>query len=119
MAKRRANGEGCIRKRKDGRWEARYTDIFERNPKKKRKSIMGKSRKEVFEKLISALDVMRQGRDLPSGATYTIKDWFEIWMNIYGTIAYKDTTYAGYKMINEAYIIPHIGNIRLFQLNTM
>ena len=25
MAKRRANGEGNIRKRKDGRWEGRYT----------------------------------------------------------------------------------------------
>ena len=24
MAKRRANGEGSIRKRTDGRWEARY-----------------------------------------------------------------------------------------------
>ena len=25
MAKRRCNGEGSIRKRKDGRWEGRYT----------------------------------------------------------------------------------------------
>ncbi len=25
MTKRRANGEGSIRKRKDGRWEGRYT----------------------------------------------------------------------------------------------
>ena len=25
MAKKRANGEGNIRKRKDGRWEGRYT----------------------------------------------------------------------------------------------
>ena len=25
MPKRRANGEGNIRKRKDGRWEGRYT----------------------------------------------------------------------------------------------
>ena len=25
MAKRRANGEGSIRKRADGRWEGRYT----------------------------------------------------------------------------------------------
>ena len=25
MSKKRANGEGSIRKRKDGRWEGRYT----------------------------------------------------------------------------------------------
>ena len=28
MAKKRANGEGSIRKRKDGRWEGRYTAGF-------------------------------------------------------------------------------------------
>lgn len=27
MSKKRANGEGNIRKRKDGRWEGRYTEI--------------------------------------------------------------------------------------------
>ena len=29
MAKRRANGEGNIRKRKDGRWEGRYTAAYD------------------------------------------------------------------------------------------
>ena len=33
MAKHRANGEGTIRKRTDGRWEARYTDTREIDPK--------------------------------------------------------------------------------------
>ena len=28
MAKKRANGEGSIRKRKDGRWEGRYTAVL-------------------------------------------------------------------------------------------
>ena len=28
MAKKRANGEGNIRKRKDGRWEGRYTAVI-------------------------------------------------------------------------------------------
>ena len=30
MAKKRANGEGNIRKRKDGRWEGRYTAEYYR-----------------------------------------------------------------------------------------
>lgn len=33
MAKRRANGEGNIRKRKDGRWEGRYTAGHDENGK--------------------------------------------------------------------------------------
>jgi len=119
MAKKRANGEGCIRKRKDSRWEARYTDIFEFNPKKRRKSIMGKSRKEVSDKLVVALYDMQQGKGLPAGATRTVGDWFEEWMTVYGIIAYKDTTYANYRTIIEAHIKPHVGGVRLFQLETI
>ena len=118
MAKKRANGEGCIRKRKDGRWEARYTDTFESNPKKKRKSIMGKSRKEVSDKLIQALNDLRIGGGLPLEATQTVQEWLDEWMKTYGTMAYRPTTYSAYGMIIKTYICPCIGNIRLFQLKT-
>ena len=33
MAKKRANGEGSIRKRSDGRWEGRYTVGYDENGK--------------------------------------------------------------------------------------
>jgi hypothetical protein len=55
MSKHRANGEGMIRKRSDGRWEARYTDTREIDPKKRVKSIISKSQKVVVEKLKAAL----------------------------------------------------------------
>ncbi len=48
MAKRRANGEGNIRKRKDGRWEGRYTAGH--NPttgKAIYKNVLGKTQAEV------------------------------------------------------------------------
>ena len=35
MAKKRANGEGSIRKRSDGRWEGRYTVGYDENGKKR------------------------------------------------------------------------------------
>lgn len=44
MAKKRANGEGSIRKRSDGRWEGRYT--AGRNPttgKPIYKNVLGKT----------------------------------------------------------------------------
>ena len=48
----RGNGEGSIRKRPDGRWEARYyTGRDPKTGKNKRKSVFGKTRKEVAEKL--------------------------------------------------------------------
>ena len=55
MAKRRANGEGSIRKRKDGRWEGRYT--AGRDPvtgKAIYKNVLGKSQSEVKQKLKAA-----------------------------------------------------------------
>ena len=57
MAKRRANGEGSIRKRKDGRWEGRYTagrDTVTGKPIYK--NVLGKTQAEVKEKLKKAIE---------------------------------------------------------------
>ena len=52
MAKRRANGEGSLRKRKDGRWEGRYTAGTDPvTGKAIIKNVLGKTRAEVKEKL--------------------------------------------------------------------
>ena len=51
MAKKRANGEGNIRKRKDGRWEGRYTAGHDANGKAIYKNVLGKTQAEVKEKL--------------------------------------------------------------------
>ena len=47
MAKKRANGEGNIRKRKDGRWEGRYTAGYdEKTGKRLIKNVLGKTQAE-------------------------------------------------------------------------
>ena len=54
MAKKRANGEGNIRKRKDGRWEGRYTAGYDLTTGKRIiKNVLGKTQAEVKEKLAS------------------------------------------------------------------
>ena len=61
MAKRRANGEGNIRKRKDGRWEGRYT--AGRDPETGKaiyKNVLGKTQAEVKEKLKQALETAKK-----------------------------------------------------------
>ena len=51
MAKKRANGEGSIRKRKDGRWEGFYTAAYDPvTGKQKIKNVLGKTQTEVKEK---------------------------------------------------------------------
>ena len=57
MAKKRANGEGNIRKRKDGRWEGRYTAGYDsKTGKRLIKNVLGKTQAEVKEKLKKALE---------------------------------------------------------------
>ena len=63
MAKNRANGEGNIRKRKDGHWEGRYTTGYEsKTGKRIIKNVLGKTQGEVKEKLKSSGGVPRSGR---------------------------------------------------------
>ena len=60
MAKKRANGEGNIRKRKDGRWEGRYTAGYDSNTGKRViRNVLGKTQVEVKEKLKVAVEEVK------------------------------------------------------------
>ena len=61
MAKKRANGEGNIRKRKDGRWEGRYTAGYHPETGKRIiKNVLGKTQTEVAREIhISQAQVSR------------------------------------------------------------
>ena len=72
MAKRRANGEGSIRKRPDGRWEGRYT--AGRDPETGKtvyKNVLGKTQAEVKEKLAKAIADSQQ-LDVTKTNNYTV-----------------------------------------------
>ena len=61
MPKRRANGEGNIRKRKDGRWEGRYTAGHDPTTGKQIfKNVPGRTQAEVRDKLNDALEELKQ-----------------------------------------------------------
>ena len=73
MAKKRANGEGSIRKRKDGRWEGRYTAGTDPvTGKAIVKSVLGKTQAEVKEKLKKAIADSQQ-LDVTRANTYTVR----------------------------------------------
>ena len=72
MPKRRANGEGNIRKRKDGRWEGRYTVGHDPETGKAIiKNVLGKTQTEVKEKLKKAIEE-NVGIDYGKAKTYTV-----------------------------------------------
>ena len=79
MAKRRSNGEGNIRKRKDGRWEGRYT--AGRDPvtgKQIFKNVLGKTQAEVKKKLQKALAQAKK-IDFAKTGKYTVTMWMNEW----------------------------------------
>ena len=64
IAKRRTNGEGNIRKRKDGRWESRYTAGYDDNGKRIIKNVLEKTQAKVKAKLrtLSPLRKFQHGK---------------------------------------------------------
>ena len=92
MPKRRANGEGNIRKRKDGRWEGRYTVGHDPETGKAIiKNVLGKTQAEVKEKLKKAIEE-NVGIDYGRAKTYTVGSWLEVWMENYAKVKLRPST---------------------------
>ena len=93
MPKRRANGEGNIRKRKDGRWEGRYTVGHDPETGKAIiKNVLGKTQAEVKEKLKKAIEE-NVGIDYGRAKTYTVGSWLEVWMENYARVKLRPSTF--------------------------
>ena len=82
MPKRRANGEGNIRKRKDGRWEGRYTAGYDANGKAITKNVLGKTQAEVKDKLRAAIEDSKKLDPVKAGS-YTLEQWLKLWYSVY------------------------------------
>ena len=82
MPKRRANGEGNIRKRKDGRWEGRYTAGYDANGKVITKNVLGKTQAEVKDKLRAAIKDSKKLDPVKAGS-YTLEQWLKLWYSVY------------------------------------
>lgn len=119
MAKRRANGEGNIRKRKDGRWEGRYTAGYdEATGKRITKNVLGKTQAEVREKLKVAIETAKVV-DVSRTDKFTVGDWLDIWFEDYAKIKIRPTSHATYKGYIENHIKPTLGRVQLSKLTSL
>ena len=119
MPKRRANGEGNIRKRKDGRWEGRYTVGHDPETGKAIiKNVLGKAQAEVKEKLKKAIEE-NVGIDYGRAKTYTVGSWLEVWMENYAKIKLRPSTFKTSQGFLKNHIKPQIGSIPLADLTSL
>lgn len=115
MARRGEN----IRKRKDGRWEARYICGYAEDGKAKYKSVYRKTYAEVKEArnrmALGTISIGYQGKNnLKSGIKFgfLLTDWLRsIQRNV------KESTFSRYQAIIDNHIRPELGEILLSDLN--
>lgn len=115
VARKNGNGEGTRpRKRPDGRWEARYW--AETPTGRKQRSVYGKTRKEVVEKLAEAMTTREEEEHEQAPTNVTVRDF----LAQYGEVA-KDTmkrrSFETYLDIARLHLLPALGNIKLKDLS--
>lgn len=116
MAKRRASGEGNIRKRSDGRWEGRYVAGHDSETGKAiRKNVLGKTQAEVKAKLKKAIETA-QTIDVCKADEYTVEKWVKSWYEVYSKPNLRESTQERYWNHIQYHIVPEIGKIKLTKL---
>ncbi len=90
MAKR-FNGEGSIRQRSNGSWEARYTNPITNKQQSAYGKRSKKCRKKLKEKLRELDELKKEKKECSqkgelSGKNLTLNEWFDIYMIKYKKI---------------------------------
>ena len=117
MAKRRPQGDGTIRKRSDGRWEARIIIGHKNDGSPMYKSAFAKTQKSAIKQLHQLLDLYRDV-DLPEECRMTLGEWMDKWMDEYMIFTIKENTIKGYRSQIDHQIKPFIGHKQLASLTT-
>ena len=119
MPKKRANGEGSIRKKPNGRWEGRYTQgIDPVTGRAIQKSVSARTQAECKEKLARAI---RDNRGIPMNHNedYTVAKWCRLWFETYSKPVIRPNTAKTYANAIENHIIPALGGIKLKRLTSI
>lgn len=111
MSKRRANREGSIFKRQDGRWVAAIT-----LPDGKRWLKYSPTQTLARKKLRAMLEQLDEGFN-PAGGKDTLANFLRYWLKIV-TPSLRPKTIVQYRHICDRYIIPALGSVRLGDLRT-
>ena len=113
MSKRRKQGEGTLRKRADGRWEARVVIGYDEKglPITKNVTAMEKGKcLEKLEQLKEKCGVQLTGK---VKAEMAFGDWMDFWYQQYAKQNLRPTSQSGYENYIYNHVIPEIGKIPL------
>ncbi|WP_430478121.1 tyrosine-type recombinase/integrase [Streptomyces sp. P11-1] len=108
MARRNANGEGTIYRRKDGRYEgALYVSTT--TGMRKRVRVYGATRAEVDRKFTEAKAKSHQGIPAPD-KVWKLNDYLDYWLEEVVKKNAKPKTYEQYESVTRLYLKPNLGS---------
>lgn len=103
-----------IRKRKDGRWEARYTRDDCGDDAKKYGSVYGRTYQEAKEKRDLIIKQGHQQKPLSGGLMF--KDILEAWQDS-NRVRLKEASISRYQNLIDTHILPELGSKRMGKLS--
>lgn len=117
---RRGHGEGSLRRRPDGRWEARVRSFT--NGRHRRVSVYGETQHEVLAKL-RALHLAREKGLAEHGQQQPLRAFLETWLSqrdpqtpVAGVRKLRYSTWTGYESRMRRHVIPVLGSIPIGRL---
>ncbi len=116
MAGKRANGEGSVKKRADGRWEGVIVVGHKSDGRPITKSVFAKTQKELLPKLRRTIDTYR-GAELTEDSSMTVFEWTEKWFAEYAVPKLRPSTVEGYRQYAKQ-ICRFIGDKQLKSVTT-
>jgi integrase len=110
---RRGRGEGTIRRRDDGRWEGR-ADLGYKNGKRSRRSVYGRTRREVQQRIAQLAREAREGSihfgSIPKAGEF-LTQWAEV-----SAVRVRPKTATSYEGIVRLHLRPALGEVRIDKL---
>ena len=114
---RRANGEGSIFQRKDGRWVGFITTGYDENGKQLKKTIYGHSQAEVAKKLMDISGRMKSYA-YETLEKHTFGELMNEWLMVFKKSAVTPRTFEGIIRNFKLHIEPQIGNMKVYEVDT-
>lgn len=107
---RRANGEGTVYERRDGRWEGAYT-----LPNGKRRRLYARTRQEASRRLTAALRDQQLGL-APTDNKLTVERFLARWLQEVARPGLRPMTFDHYESMIRLHLLPELGRVRLARL---
>ncbi len=116
MGRKRRNGEGTVRLRKDGRWEGRVVIGYYDKGLPKTKNVLAKTKGECVEKLKTLKASVKTPATRTTKADMPFGEWLTFWYEKYSKPNVRPNTQHGYERLMETYIRPKLGQVPLNKL---